>query len=331
MLKIAVVGLGAISRTHIEAINQSELAELVAVCDCKFNKMEEYPNIPFYSDFDIMCEKESLDCVHICLPHHLHTKYAKKAAEKGLNILLEKPAGLNYEDIETIINIEAEFQIRCGVCLQNRYNATTEKIKELVQTHEYGKLIGVKAVLSWNRSLEYYEKDLWRGKKELAGSGLLLSQAIHTIDLLRYICGDVKWVKGILGTCLLEEIEVEDTASAFIQFKLGYQGVFLGTNAHCHDSDVEFEFVFENAILHMNNQELFRSDYEGKTNIVSNVMRVIGKRYYGSGHGILIEKFYKALIAGTNEYIHVKEAAETVRIIDAIIESNVINQRLYFE
>lgn len=329
MLKVAVIGLGAISRTHVEAINQSEQAKLVAVCDCNPEKEKKYPNVPFYNDFEAMCENEALDCVHICLPHHLHTQYARKAAEKGLNIILEKPGGLNYKDIETIIDIESEFHIQCGVCLQNRFNATTQKIKDLLVTGEFGKLKGVKAVLSWNRPLDYYTRDLWRGKKSLAGSGLLLSQAIHTIDLLRFICGEALWVKGIMGNCLLEEIEVEDTASAFIQFQKGYKGVFLGTVTHCNDSDVEFEFVFEELQIFMNDRELYYENGNGKMVLASNTMKVIGKQYYGSGHIPLIESFYQTLNSEQKNYIDIRDAAQTVRLIDAIIDSSKENQKKY--
>ena len=84
MLKIGVVGVGGISRSHIAAWTKMDDAQLTALCDVRPEMMEKYPDIPHYTDFEEMLEKENLDILDICLPTYLHADYAVKAMEKAM-------------------------------------------------------------------------------------------------------------------------------------------------------------------------------------------------------------------------------------------------------
>ena len=91
MLKVAVIGLGDISKIHIPAIQANPNAELVAVCDIDETLKDIRPDVNFYTDYHVMLEKEVLDCVHICLPHYLHYPATKACVEKGVHVFQEKP------------------------------------------------------------------------------------------------------------------------------------------------------------------------------------------------------------------------------------------------
>ena len=91
MLKAAVIGLGAISQTHIEAIRMMPDARLAAVCD--IDPAKRIQGIPFYTDIDTLCREVKPDVVHICLPHYLHVPVARRLASYGIHIFMEKPAG----------------------------------------------------------------------------------------------------------------------------------------------------------------------------------------------------------------------------------------------
>lgn len=82
MLRVGIVGLGVISEVHMDAVRRlQDIAKLVAVCDCLLEKQKKVPDIPFYTDLEIMLQSENLDCLHICLPHYLH-KWAARIAAK---------------------------------------------------------------------------------------------------------------------------------------------------------------------------------------------------------------------------------------------------------
>jgi len=329
MIRTAIIGLGAISIAHISAISKCRQVELVAVCDVNSEKRSVLPHIPFYEDFEEMFAEEELDAVHICLPHHLHTMVSRKAAENKIHIFVEKPIGIGFQDFESMLFLEETYGVCVGVCLQNRYNKTSQRIKKIIESKEYGDLKGIKAILAWNRGMDYYFKDPWRGAVSGAGSGLLLSQAIHTIDLLAFLAGEVEWVKGATGNLLLEEIEVEDTAMAYIKHLNGVGSVFFGTVIHCINSNVEMEFVFENNVVYMNDDQLFLIN-EGERKILAKNHKISeGKKYYGAGHTLAIKQFYSSINNDKQDYISVQDAYECIKIIDGILKSDKKNEKIF--
>jgi UDP-N-acetylglucosamine 3-dehydrogenase len=105
MLKVALVGVGGISGAHIPAWESMDDAELVAICDIRPERMENYPDKRHYTDFDEMLEKEDVDILDICLPTFLHADFAVKAMEKGINVICEKPISLKREDVQRVYSI----------------------------------------------------------------------------------------------------------------------------------------------------------------------------------------------------------------------------------
>ena len=112
MLRIALVGVGKISGAHISAWESVEDAELVALCDICPERMEKYPEMRHYTDFDEMLDKEEIDIIYICLPTRLHADFAVKAMEKGINIICEKPISLKHEDVERIYGAAAKNNVK---------------------------------------------------------------------------------------------------------------------------------------------------------------------------------------------------------------------------
>ena len=102
MLKVAVVGVGGISGAHIPAWDEMENAELVALCDIRPERMEQYENKRHYTDFEEMLNNEEIDILDICLPTYLHADYAVKAMERGIHVICEKPISLKEEDIDRV-------------------------------------------------------------------------------------------------------------------------------------------------------------------------------------------------------------------------------------
>lgn len=331
MLRVGIVGLGAISGTHLDAVRRlGNMAELAAVCDCIEEKRKNVPGVPFYKDLEAMLQKEHLDCLHICLPHNLHSWAAELAARYGVHVFMEKPAGLCTKEIETLEAKEGIRKVHVGICLQNRYNATTRKALETLGDGTYGKLRGCKAVVTWDRRENYYEKDPWRGKADEAGGGVMLSQAIHTMDLMCLFCGQILWAKGMMGNLLLETIEVEDTACAQIQFQEGRTGIFYGSVGHCNNSSVEMELVLEKGILIIKNNRLVLQQNHEELILAEDEILPGGKDYYGAGHYHAVKAFYEKAEGKDEEVISLAEAKKVSRLIDMIEKSAKENRRVYW-
>ncbi|MEW9053906.1 MAG: Gfo/Idh/MocA family oxidoreductase [Neobacillus sp.] len=333
MLKVAVIGLGTISHIHIPAIKANPNSELVAVCDIDEALSNSVPGTNFYSNFEIMLEKEDLDCVHICLPHYLHYPVTKACVEKGVHVFLEKPLGLNTEEALALVKLEEAYRnIKIGVCLQNRNNESFEKLQEMIKAEEFGPIKGVKGLVAWFRSKEYYESKPWRGKWKYAGGGVMINQALHTLDLMHLVGGEIEAIRGSVDQLLDYNIEVEDTASALIQFKNGAKGLFFATNANADNSSVELEVLFEKERLIIKDSILIRVNEAGEKEELMEDAKLPGsKHYYGASHAKTINQFYSAIIEGNQNYIHAKDALASIEIIDAIHLSSEKKQPIKLE
>ncbi|WP_423801382.1 Gfo/Idh/MocA family protein [Neobacillus sp. SAB-20_R2A] len=333
MLKAAVIGLGDISKIHIPAIQANPDAELVAVCDINESLKDTVTGVNFYTDYHEMLEKEALDCVHNCLPHYLHYPVTKACVEKGVHVFQEKPLGLNTEEGQALVKLENEHSnIKIGVCLQNRYNETFEKLLEIVKSGEYGKVTGVKGLVAWFRPKAYYDAKPWRGKMELAGGGVMINQALHTIDLMQLIGGEIDSIKGSINQLLDYGIEVEDTASAHIHFKHGAKGLFFATNANAENSSVELEVLLEKGKFNIKDSILVRVTEEGKKEELVEDAKLPGSKfYYGASHFKTINQFYQCILQNSHDYVHAKDAFVSIAMIDAIRKSSEIKQAVKME
>lgn len=322
MLKAAVAGLGAISHVHLDTIARTSQAKLVAVCDCKPEKEGVVPGVPFYTDVEAMLEAEQPDVLHICLPHHLHVPVAKMAAARGIHVFMEKPPALDCEELKQLYGLEMQTGIRLGICLQNRYNNTTTELKRRLDCEEGGKIRGCKAVLTWNRPLSYYENDPWRGKWNEAGGGVMLSQAIHTLDLMTVFCGKPLTVSGKVGNLSLPQIGVEDSAMAQIGFQNGVRGLFYGSVGYTRDAAIELEIHCERAVYRIADGKLWKIREAEQVLLAQDTPVRSGKSYYGSGHLEAVRRFYRSVEENICDYITVQDSRACMELIDGVNRSS---------
>ncbi|MFD0828965.1 Gfo/Idh/MocA family protein [Neobacillus sp. M.A.Huq-85] len=321
MLKAVVIGLGDISKIHIPALQANPEVELVAVCDIDEALKDSVPGVNFYSDYRVMLEKEKIDCVHICLPHYLHYPATKACVEKGIHVFQEKPLSLNYEEGVALEALEENNKnIKICVCFQNRYNETFEMLQELVDSGEYGKVIGIKGLVAWFRPKDYYNVKPWRGKMKEAGGGVMINQSIHTLDLMQLLGGELESIRGSIDQLLDYGIEVEDTANAHIKFTNGATGLFFATNTNAENSSVELEVILEKEKFTIKDSILTRGQY--KEVLMEDTKMPGSKFYYGASHMKLINQFYSCIANDTQDYVHVKDALTSMKMIDAIRKSS---------
>lgn len=324
MLNIAVIGLGDISKIHLPVIKANPNVKLAAVCDIDESMREAFDGVNFYTDYLDMLEKETLDCVHICLPHYLHYKVAKDCAKRRIHVFLEKPLAINAEEGMALVDLEEKHRdVKICVSLQNRLNKTVEKLLEIVESGEFGKVIGIKGLVAWFRPKSYYDVKPWRGLMKYAGGGVMINQSIHTLDLMQLIGGDMQQIRGSIDNLLDYGHEVEDTATANIQFKSGARGLFFATVTNTWNSSVELQVLMENGELTIKDSILTKAYGDGKKEeIVEDEMLPGSKFYYGASHLKLINRFYECIENDRHDYIHVKEAQPSMEMISAIRRSS---------
>lgn len=333
MLRVALIGLGDVSHVHLPAIDKSADASLVAVCDIDETLRETVSGVPFYTDYHEMLAQEKLDCVHICLPHHLHYEVTKACVEHGVNVYLEKPLAHSIEEGEALVQLEeAHPEVKICLSLQNRFNYTFQKLQEMLDSGVYGKVLGVKGLVAWYRPKAYYDVKPWRGKMEYAGGGVMINQAIHTLDLMQVVAGEIETIKGSIANLLDYGIEVEDTASANIQFKNGATGLFFSTITNSANSSVELQVICEKGKFTIKDSLLMQTNEEGRKEEIAEDEKMEGQKfYYGASHEKLIHHFYSCIKENSSNYIQAKEAFTSLKMIDAIRNSSINNQTISFE
>ena len=315
MKNVCIVGYGAIGPIHAAAIEKVQSAKLYAICDIIPERCaqcsEKYPGIKEYYDFDKMLEDDAIDSVHICTPHYLHYEMIIKALDKGKTVVAEKPVTMTRDEF---IKLSSHPE-RDKVCLvlQNRLNPCAQKLFNIAKSGEMGKLITARGLLTWIRDKAYYNSEEWRGKWATEGGGVLINQAVHTLDLISHVAGEIKSLKAhMMNYSLPDVIEVEDTFTAHMCLEGNIPAVFFATNSYGANSTPDIELIFENGTLRYTDNKLFKNGEVIETDEIASGE----KSYWGLGHVILLRRYYDE-----GSYFKISDADNTMRAMFAMYES----------
>lgn len=323
MTTAAVVGCGDVSVVHFEALGTLAGVRLVAVCDVDAARAAEAGaryGVPWFTDHRQLLAEAQPDVVHVCTPHHQHADQVIDAIHSGVHVLMEKPVAHTVAEAERVIEAaEAHPEVKVGVCLQNRYNATVQAARDLLRSGEVGATVGGSGIVLWHRTPGYYEARPWRGIVGTSGGGVLINQAIHTVDLLQWLLGPVTTVSGQAGRHGAPVVaEVEDTAHLVLQHESGARSVLFATVAYVHDAPVTLELVTERAVLSIRNDLTVRHA-DGRVDQVAESAAAsdasAGRAYWGASHTKLISDFYRRLGDPAPFWISPREATTSLRII----------------
>src|SRR5215218_5133354 len=233
-LRFGILGCGVIGPHHARAIAGLQSAELVAVADVVPELAEklagEYGCSP-YPSLEEMLSSVDLDAICVCTPSGMHVEDAITALEAGKDVVIEKPVDVTLKAADRLLEVQRATGGKVAVVSQHRFDAATQAVHEAVGRGEFGRLTSGSAEVRWWRSQSYYDSGGWRGTWELDGGGVLINQAIHSIDLLQWLMGPVVEVTAYTGLLAHERIEVEDTAVTILTFSGGALGTIVATTA----------------------------------------------------------------------------------------------------
>lgn len=223
-----------IGKVHAEAINSIPTANVVAVYgrnESRATELAEKYGASAYTDYAAFLAHPGLDVVNICSPSGLHLDHGQAAAAAGKHVLVEKPIEINLERADALIAACEQANVKLGVIFQSRFLPAVQKIKAAMDTGKLGKLILGDAYVKWYRAPEYYAEGSWHGKLALDGGGALINQAIHTVDLLRWMMGPVTAAQAMKKALRYPHIEAEDTLVGNVQFQNGALGAIVATTS----------------------------------------------------------------------------------------------------
>jgi UDP-N-acetyl-2-amino-2-deoxyglucuronate dehydrogenase len=224
MLKVGVIGCGAILRRHVDAINSNEGFELVSLCDVQEDILRDATtryDSRGYKDYQIMLASEKLDLAVIATPNGLHTEQSLFCLEEGCDVLIEKPVSLSPKDVLTIQEVAKQNKRRAYCVLQVRLNPAVQVLRRTIDKKLLGNIRGISLIQRWQRPIEYFTG--WRAIPNIGG-GTLYECGIHYIDIMGYILGYPEVIKSSVYSVKHKHTEIEDTIYSLFDF-----GDFGGT------------------------------------------------------------------------------------------------------
>ncbi|WP_028266911.1 Gfo/Idh/MocA family protein [Arthrobacter sp. MA-N2] len=234
-LRIGIAGCGAISANHLEAFRSLKDVEIVGVCDIDLQRAKDTAEawgIPAAVNTVRELLDLELDIVSVCTPHPTHEDVVLQAAAAGAHVLCEKPIATDLASAERMVKACEDAGVQLGVLFQRRFWPAAQRIRAAIEDGTLGRPIMGQCSVMLHREAEYYSRDAWRGTWANDGGGVLMTQAIHYIDLLQWFMGEVAEVYGKINTYKHgDHIEVEDSATAIITFTSGAMATLEASTA----------------------------------------------------------------------------------------------------
>ncbi len=334
-LRVGIIGCGKIARTHAEAVGVTPGASLVAFCDAELARAQAFAtemSIEAATDsLDDFFAKGELDAALICTPHPVHEKLVVACAQAGVNVLCEKPIAIRLEEADRMIAATDEAGVAFGVIFQRRFWPAAQRIRRAIDAGELGKLtFGSASSLLW-RPEAYFKSDPWRGKWETEGGGVMMNQAVHTIDLLQWFMGPAAEVYGRIATLRHGDyIDVEDTVAATVVFESGALGTIEALTT------VEPDFGFRVAVHGDNGATASVHEIPEGTQGVNDIWSFgtgaidraawaeaeQGRAGFPEFHQLQIAEFLNAIRAGRQPAVTGRDARNSLAIILGIYESS---------
>ncbi len=337
--RIGIIGCGTIFPMHAQSLKNIKGVRLVSVCDIKPTRAKTISKkyrCNYYTDYKKMLDKERLDSVHILTPHYLHMPMVLEAARRKINTIVEKPMGLNPAEAEKEVAAAKKNKITFTVISQNRFNPGSQLVKHRIDEGRLGRLKSARLVLSYHKPDSYYKKSDWRGRLSKEGGGVVIDQAIHYLDTLRWMVPSaIDYVDASVKNRFHSFINVEDSAEGVIRFKNGFYVSFYLINYYSYDADTQIEIDCEKARVHIIKDSAYIGYYgDGKEKAEPKKNEYIDygdgvRDYWGYCHFNQIKDFYEALRGRKQLAITAEDAKKTQELVWAIYESSRRNKRIY--
>ena len=335
-LKFSIIGCGNISRKHVSCILDNEKSELVAVCDLNekaSNELGKKLNTPSFKNINEMVKSINNDVFVALTPSGNHYEVVKELIRYKKDIIVEKPLSLSLNQGKEMIMLCKKNNIVLSVVKQNRFNLPIIFSKKIIDEGKIGNIFLGTIRVRWTRTQEYYDSADWRGTWKNDG-GVISNQAIHHIDMLQWLMGEVKSVNSACINALID-IEAEDTSVSILKFKNGGLGIIEATNA-TRPKDLEGSISIlgtkgsiEVGGFSMDKMISVQSEDLNATKDLE-IFKENPKEFAFS-HKSFYKDFVNSRLRGLNPSVLAEEALKSLKIVHAIYKSNEENREVFLD
>lgn len=331
-LGIAILGTGAIARTHIAAFKRlGGRCQIRALCDlfpdkAKALSEQEQLSVDIYSDYYSMLGRSDIDVVSICLPPGVHAETAIAAMDAGKHVLVEKPMAASLEECDAMILAAERNKVLLSPVAQNRFKTPMMKVKRMLDEHVGGKVLHAMVNSLWWRGDNYYDI-WWRGTWDKECGGCTTSHAVHHLDLMQWMIGMPQEVQAVITNVAHTNSECEDISIAIMR----YPGMLAQMTASIvtHDEAQELVFQTQRARLSIPWKLHASTALENGFPQVDGATERELQAYYDGlpslsveGHPAQVENFIDAIEGKGDLLIDGKQGRNTIELIMAIYKSS---------
>ncbi|WP_276356213.1 Gfo/Idh/MocA family protein [Cohnella caldifontis] len=245
MLKVAVIGSGAISRAHIESyLRFRDRCTIAAICDIYPEKAEELRK-QYGLDARILKDyaellREDIDLVSVCTPPYTHADITVDALNAGKHVVVEKPMASSLEECDRMNAAAAASGKILSVVSQNRFGDGIQKLKRALDSGLAGRIVHAQVDSYWWRGYVYYDL-WWRGTWEKEGGGCTLNHAVHHIDMLQWLMGMPEQVTAVMSNTAHDNAEVEDLSIAILKYPRALAQITSSVVNHGQEQQLIFQ------------------------------------------------------------------------------------------
>lgn len=361
-VKLGIIGVGVQGGFYLNLLTgkagfpgmqasgvESETIEVGALCDIdpavEARCTENFPDIPFFQDWQELVTSGKVDAVVITVPHYLHPEIAVFALDHGVHTLVEKPAGVYTKQVREMNEFAAtKPDLTFAIMFNQRTNNLYQRLREIIVSGELGNIRRSNWIInSWWRPQSYYDSSTWRATWGAEGGGVLVNQAPHQLDLWQWICGMPKTITSKIIFGAHRDIVVDNDVTVVADYGNGATGVLV-TSTHdvlgtdrleidldggkivVEDSKVatltrlkQFEDVM-NATMTM--QEVGRIVQGGNLDELYTTETIEGKGGWGMQHLAVLENFAANILDGTTLIAPGADGINGVALANAILLSS---------
>ena len=327
--RIAIVGLGMAVTPHAKGLmDLSDTVEVVYAHSPSAARRQSFSErfpFPTCDSFETILEDKSVEAVAVFTPANTHFDIARRCAAAGKHVLLEKPIDITTAKAEATIAACRQAGVTLGIVLQHRFRPAGMRLAEILNAGELGAIVGTSAVIRLWRPQSYYDEP-GRGSFARDGGGVLLSQGIHTLDLMLSLVGPIAEVTGFATTTSVHRMETEDLVCAAVRFANGAFGTIEATTAAYPGFLERIEIIGDKGSATLAGTELLVQFHDGRKVFIEPDGSAGGTGadpmdYPHDQHRAVMADFVHAIRTGGEPKITGEEAIKVHHLIDALIET----------
>ena len=328
--RAAIVGLGMAHGQHLQSLRDlKDRVEIAAAFTPSAERRERFaranPDISVGADLDGILADPSIDVILVLTPPRSHLDLVERCAAAGKHVLLEKPIEVTTERATRTVETMERAGKRLAIMLQNRFREGSRRLDAAMKGKELGALVSGSTSVRWWRSPEYFAQP-GRGMKARDGGGVLITQAIHTLDLFLSLTGPATQVAAMAATSPLRRIDTEDVVAAAIRFANGAVGTIDATTVAYPGFPERIELACEKGTAVLTAGDLVIHWKDGREERVVSDQGSGGgadpMAFSHKGHMALIADFLDAIDQGREPEVSGRAALSVHKLIDSLLASS---------